>query len=635
MKTERSLKLIKLDGSIVESAKGSTFIAALEEAGEQDLVILGLKMHQIKSILSTLHHVVGPKTVLLGTQNGIPWWYFQEYNGPEEFKDRAVESVDPGGELKSSIDAKKLIATVVYPAAIVASPGVIKHIEGIRFPVGEPNGKTTERVQWVSNMLIDAGFKSPVLADVRGEMWLKLWGTVAVNPLSALTHATLDVLCTVPAGREVVVRVMKEVEKVANRLGSKMRLPIERRVNGAAKVGKHKTSMLQDVEAGRELEIETIMGAIVEMARVERNRWTQRLYLGFQIQVFDKLTILRYKTLPNVMAFVAPFVSVATPSQTNFVSAKAPANFIRSNPRFRRTLTTVSSSASTASDSIKSLSSRVRFPSLRPDEFRHPVDVRATRALQSLFGLEWILRSVLKTAEQMLFFENISTGVRVSERQYPSMHAMLLEACQVLDVPVPQLYVRQNPVPNAYTLAVQGNKPFIVVHSALIELVTPQELQAVLAHELGHLKSEHGVWVTMANLLLLLSSTTLGNTLGSIVYEVLNRQLLAWQRAAELTCDRAMLLVMQDKNIAMSALMKLTGGVSKYSDEMDLDEFLAQADQFDEASKTRLGSFLRQSMTVSSTHPLPILRARELKRWSESNHFRSLIRSGKPMRESS
>ncbi|KAI0567687.1 Peptidase M48 [Gracilaria domingensis] len=335
------------------------------------------------------------------------------------------------------------------------------------------------------------------------------------------------------------------------------------------------------------------------------------------------------------MAFVAPFVTFAAPTRTSFVSTQNPARLIRPSSRFCRRSTIVSSSASSATNSINSISSRVRFPSLRPDQFRHPIDVRATRVLKSLFGLEWILRSVLQTAEQMLFFENISTGVRVTAKQYPSMHTMLQEACEVLDVPVPQLYVRQNPVPNAYTLAVQGNKPFIVVHSSLIELVTPQELQAVLAHELGHLKSEHGVWVTMANLLLLLSSSTLGNTLGSIVYEVLNRQLLAWQRAAELTCDRAMLLVMQDKNVAMSALMKLTGGVSKYSDEMDLDEFLAQADQFDEESKTGLGNFLRQSMTLSSTHPLPILRARELKRWSESNHFQSLLRSGKPLRESS
>lgn len=208
---------------------------------------------------------------------------------------------------------------------------------------------------------------------------------------------------------------------------------------------------------------------------------------------------------------------------------------------------------------------------------------------------------------------------------------MLTEACDVLDIPVPQLYVRQNPVPNAYTLAMQGNKPFIVIHSALIDLLTPEEVQAVIAHELGHLKSEHGVWVTMANLLLFVSSATLGGTLGTAVYEALNSQLLAWQRSAELTCDRAMLLVMQDTRVAMSALMKLAGGVSKFSHEMDVDQYLKQAEQFDQASKTRFGRLMTHSMTTATTHPLPILRVRELKRWSESNHFRSLLRSGKPL----
>lgn len=229
-----------------------------------------------------------------------------------------------------------------------------------------------------------------------------------------------------------------------------------------------------------------------------------------------------------------------------------------------------------------------------------------------------------------MFFENIATGVKVTPKQYPSIHAMLEEACAVLDIPRPQLYIRQNPIPNAYTLAVQGNKPFIVLHSSLIDLLTPAEVQAVLAHELGHLKSEHGVWVTMANLLLLLSTATLGGNFGRAVYELLNTQLMLWQRAAELTCDRAMLLVIQDPAVAMSTLMKLAGGTKKYADEMNLDEYLSQAEQFDEASKTRMGRLLRESMTSTSTHPLPILRVRELKRWSESNHFRALLRSGKP-----
>lgn len=282
-----------------------------------------------------------------------------------------------------------------------------------------------------------------------------------------------------------------------------------------------------------------------------------------------------------------------------------------------------------AADSDVSLN-RVRFPSLRPDAFRHPIDTRATRILQSVIGLEGLLRTVLRTVEQTLFFENLATGVKVSEKQYPSIYALLLEACVVLDVAVPQLYIRQNAVPNAYTLAVQGDKPFIVVHSSLIELLTAKELQAVLAHELGHLKSEHGIWVTMANLLILLSTSLLGR-IGRPLYEVLNFQLLAWQRSAELTCDRAMLLVMQDTRVAMSALMKLTGGASNYSHEMNVDEFLAQADAFDKAAQTWFGRRLRDTMMSTTTHPLPILRARELKRWSESNHFRALIKSGKPL----
>lgn len=274
---------------------------------------------------------------------------------------------------------------------------------------------------------------------------------------------------------------------------------------------------------------------------------------------------------------------------------------------------------------------RVRFPSLRPDKFRHPVDIRATRSIRLLLGVEHLLRNVLRAVEQSMFFENLASGVQVTEKQLPSIHHALVESCGVLDMPVPELYVRQNPVPNAYTLAVQGQKSFIVLHSSLVELLSEKELQAVLAHELGHLKCEHGIWVTMANLLLLLSTNVFGGQLGRVLYEVLNMQLLAWQRAAELTCDRAALLVMQDPKVVMSALMKLTGGSPKYADQMDLDSFVSQADQFDDASKSRLGRFMRDAMMSSTTHPLPIFRVRELKRWSESNHFQSLLRSGKPM----
>lgn len=268
MQRAQALKLVKLDGTTVSSGPGSAFVSSLEGLPLQDVVVLGLKMHQIAAVLPSLGHVVGPDTVMLATQNGIPWWYFQRYSGPEQWRERTVEAVDPGGVLKEGIDAAKVIATVVYPAARVSEPGVVTHVEGVRFPVGEPSGEKTERVVWLAGMLVGAGFKSPVLEDVRGELWLKLWGTVAVNPLSALTHATLDELCTVESGRGVVVRMMKEVEKVANELGTQMRVPLERRVNGAAKVGRHRTSMLQDCESGREMEVGTIMGAVVELARL-------------------------------------------------------------------------------------------------------------------------------------------------------------------------------------------------------------------------------------------------------------------------------------------------------------------------------------------------------------------------------
>lgn len=270
MQNTGEMRLIEPDGTTIRSAPGSKFVGTLRDCdGAQHLVILGLKMHQISSILNDLPCILSPDSLIVTTQNGIPWWYFQEYNGPKEFQNRTIESVDPGGVLKSGINPRQLLATVVYPAAHISEPGVVQHVEGTRFPIGELNGSNSARVQWVSELLIGAGFKSPVLDDVRGELWLKLWGTVAVNPLSALTHATLDMLCSEDSpGRPVVIRMMREVELISQKLGTSMRLPIERRVDGAARVGKHRTSMLQDVEAGREMEIETIIGSVVELARL-------------------------------------------------------------------------------------------------------------------------------------------------------------------------------------------------------------------------------------------------------------------------------------------------------------------------------------------------------------------------------
>lgn len=297
MQARGSLQLVSPDGSTIESAPfsangGSKFVRSVRDcACEQDVIILGLKTHQLVDVADDLAAITGPRTVILTTQNGIPWWYFQHFppptstpsqqgegdeqkQGPDheqylQLRDRTVESVDPGGHLKQAIDADKILALVVYPAAAVTSPGVIHHQYGVRFPIGEINRAQVDsvRVHWMSSILTAAGFKSPVLPDVRAELWLKLWGTVAVNPLSALTHATLDVLCSRDSpGRRVAKRVMTEAETVANRLGATMRVPLVKRLDGARDVGKHRTSMLQDVMNGRDLEVKPVVEAVVELA---------------------------------------------------------------------------------------------------------------------------------------------------------------------------------------------------------------------------------------------------------------------------------------------------------------------------------------------------------------------------------
>ncbi len=266
----------------------------------------------------------------------------------------------------------------------------------------------------------------------------------------------------------------------------------------------------------------------------------------------------------------------------------------------------------------------VRFPALAPERFRHPVDVAATRALSSVLGLELVVSGFLRMAESVLELENMSTGVEVSPKQLPKLHASLSRACEILDIsPVPTLYVRQSPVPNAYTLAFRGRAPCIVVHTSLLELLSPEETYAVLAHELGHLKCEHGLWMTAANLLV--------NLMPREMSEAMSGYILRWSRAAELTCDRASLLATQDARVVMSMMMKLTGGTKKYADDMDVDEFVAQAEKFDFlSSQGPFGRAVRNAMILASTHPLPVHRARELKRWADSNHFRSILAGGKP-----
>jgi 2-dehydropantoate 2-reductase len=209
---------------------------------------------------------MGPESVMVTLQNGIPWWYFQKLGG--EYADRVVRAVDPNGVLSGSIDPDRLIGCIAYPAATIAQPGVIRHIEGNRFPVGELDGHETARVREVSALFIEAGFKSPILDDIRSEIWLKLWGNLTFNPISALTHSTLEDICRFQLSRQLSVAMMTEAKMVGERLGAHFRVEMERRIAGAEAVGRHKTSMLQDVESGKPLEIEGMLGAVVELAEM-------------------------------------------------------------------------------------------------------------------------------------------------------------------------------------------------------------------------------------------------------------------------------------------------------------------------------------------------------------------------------
>jgi 2-dehydropantoate 2-reductase len=199
-------------------------------------------------------------------QNGIPWWYFRKL--PGEYQDHSVETVDAGGVAKNAIKPDNIIGCVVYPATFSEATGVIRLVEGNRFPLGELDGKVTERVQKMSEMMTNAGFKSPVLEDIRSEIWLKLWGNMTFNPISSLTHGTLEGICQYPLTKELARNMMAEAQTIAEKLGVTFRVDIERRIAGAEKVGKHKTSMLQDLEAGRSLEIDALLGSVIELGKI-------------------------------------------------------------------------------------------------------------------------------------------------------------------------------------------------------------------------------------------------------------------------------------------------------------------------------------------------------------------------------
>ena len=234
------------------------------EAGEQDFVVVALKANAVPAIAEKMLPLLGPKTAVVMAVNGLPWWYFYRVEG--SFRDRRVKILDPENKLWTLIGPERVIGCVVYPAAEISSPGHILHVEGDRFSLGEPDGSRSERVLALSGAMIEAGFKAPIKTDIRSEIWLKLWGNAVFNPISALTGATLRAICEDAETAKLVVQVMREVEQVANAVGIRMPVSLEKRMVGAGAIGEHKTSMLQDLEKGRPLELDAIVTAIIELA---------------------------------------------------------------------------------------------------------------------------------------------------------------------------------------------------------------------------------------------------------------------------------------------------------------------------------------------------------------------------------
>jgi 2-dehydropantoate 2-reductase len=258
------MRVIAEDGDEV-TGKGRA-VERFSDAGEQDMVLLTVKAHQVAAVAGELRHLMKPGTTIVTMQNGIPWWYFHKHGG--EHEGRQVKAADPDGTIGSLIDKDRIVGSVVYPAANLIAPGVVQVVEGKRFTLGEPDGSESERVRRISAALTKAGFKAPITRDIRGEIWLKIWGNLSFNPISALTHATLVDLLTFTPTRDLSIAMMREAETIANALGVTFRVGIDKRIAGAEKVGAHKTSMLQDVEAGKPIEIDALVGAVVELGRL-------------------------------------------------------------------------------------------------------------------------------------------------------------------------------------------------------------------------------------------------------------------------------------------------------------------------------------------------------------------------------
>ena len=232
----------------------------------QDVVILGMKAHQVAPVATEMPSLLDAQTIVVSMQNGIPWWYFKKHGGTYEGK--IIEAVDPGGVISKHIPADAVIGSIAYPACEMEAPGVVRHVEGNRFPLGEIDGADTPRVRALAGAFRTAGFKTPILSDIRSEIWLKLWGNVSFNPISALTHATLQAICEYGPTRELARIMMLEAQAVGAKLGVAFKVDVERRINGAQAIGQHKTSMLQDVEVGRQLELDALVRSVIELGQL-------------------------------------------------------------------------------------------------------------------------------------------------------------------------------------------------------------------------------------------------------------------------------------------------------------------------------------------------------------------------------
>ncbi len=236
------------------------------ELPPQDYVILALKAHSVPGVLDGLKPLLGPDTAVVTAQNGVPWWYFYRHGGP--FDGRRIEAVDPGGRIWAAIGPERAVGCVVYPAAEIAAPGIVKHVEGDRLPLGEPSGEKSERVAALSRVLVAAGLRAAVRPAIRTDIWVKLWGNLSFNPISALTGGTLQEIASDPGTRAVARQMMVEAAEIATALAVRLPIDVDRRIAGAEEVGAHKTSMLQDLERGRPMEIDALVTAVQELGRL-------------------------------------------------------------------------------------------------------------------------------------------------------------------------------------------------------------------------------------------------------------------------------------------------------------------------------------------------------------------------------